>query len=100
MLLMNYGSEGWKRKMDELIERTNYLCGRLDAMGIHYYRNKYLNIVTITAKDIPDKTALKYELVADTYEGRPSWWKIVVMSHVKYEILNQFLDEIEAELAK
>jgi len=100
MLLMNYGSEGWKAKMEELIERTNYLCGRLDSMGIHYFRNPYLNIVTIKAGEISSKVAMKYELVADTYEARPSWWKIVVMSHVKYEFLNQFLDEVETELVK
>jgi glutamate/tyrosine decarboxylase-like PLP-dependent enzyme len=100
MLLMNYGSEGWKKKMNELIERTNYLCGRLDAMGVQYFRNPHLNIVAIKASEISSKVAMKYELVADTYEARPSWWKIVVMSHVKYELLNQFLDEIEVELAK
>ncbi len=98
MLLMNYGAKGWKAKMDELMERTEYLCNRLDEMGIQYYRNPYLNIVTIKANNIPNKVALKYELVADTYEAPPSWWKIVVMSHVKYEMLDAFLNEVEATL--
>ena len=30
MILMLYGSKGWKMKMDELISRTDYLCERLD----------------------------------------------------------------------
>lgn len=69
MLLMNYGAKGWKAKMDELMERTEYLCTRLDEMGIQYYRNPHINIVTIKANSIPSKIALKYELVADTYEA-------------------------------
>ena len=100
MLLMNYGSKGWTAKMAELMERTEYLCNRLDEMGIQYYRNPHLNIVTIKANNIPSKIALKYELVADTYEAPPSWWKIVVMSHVKYNILDAFLTEVEASLAQ
>lgn len=98
MLLMNYGAKGWKAKMDELMERTEYLCNRLDEMGIQYYRNPHLNIVTIKANSIPSKIALKYELVADTYEAPPSWWKIVVMSHVKYNVLDAFLKEVETSL--
>ena len=44
MQLMNYGSKGWTNKMNELIERTNFVCNRLDEMGIEYYRNPFLNM--------------------------------------------------------
>ena len=63
-------------------------------------RNPFINIVTIRANQIPESVARKYELVADTYEQKPMWWKIVVMDHVKTEILNQFISEVEAELVK
>ncbi len=100
MQLMNYGSKGWTDKMNELIERTNFVCNRLDEMGIEYYRNPFLNIVTINAQQISADVATKFELVADSYESRPLWWKIVVMDHVGYPVLNKFLQEVEATLVK
>lgn len=100
MQLMNYGSKGWTDKMNELIERTNFVCSRLDEMGIEYYRNPFLNIVTINAQHISADVATKFELVADSYESRPLWWKIVVMDHVGYQVLTKFLEEVEATLVK
>jgi glutamate/tyrosine decarboxylase-like PLP-dependent enzyme len=100
MLLMNYGSEGWLLKMEELIQRTNFLCEKLDHLGLEYYRNPFLNIVTIKAEQIPADIALKFELVADSYESRPMWWKIVVMDHVGYPVLNKFLEELEGAMVK
>ena len=100
MQLMNYGSKGWTNKMNELIERTNFVCNRLDEMGIEYYRNPFLNIVTINAQQISADVAMKFELVADSYESRPLWWKIVVMDHVGYPVLNKFLEALEATLVK
>lgn len=99
MLLMVYGSEGWTKKMQDIIERTDYVCERLDKMGVKYFRNPHINIIAIKANSIPNEIAKKYELVADTYEHTPSWWKIVVMDHVKYDLLKRFLDELEGELA-
>ena len=95
MQLMSYGSEGWKNKMNELIERTDFTCNKLDLLGIEYYRNPYINIITIKGSQIPMEIASKFELVADTYEGHPQWWKIVVMDHVKQELLERFLNELE-----
>lgn len=99
MLLMVYGSEGWNQKMVDIIKRTDYVCERLDKMGVKYFRNPHINIVTIKANNIPNEIAKKYELVADTYEHMPTWWKIVVMDHVKYDLLKRFLDELEGKLA-
>lgn len=96
MLLRSYGSEGWSKKMKELINRTDFVCERLDELGIEYFRNPHINIVAIKANAIPTELAKKYELVADTYQHMPSWWKIVVMDHVSYEILEDFLNELEA----
>lgn len=98
MLLMGYGSEGWTAKMNELIDRTDYLCNRLTSMDFEFFRNPHLNIVTIKAGHIPAEIAAKFELVADSYESRPQWWKVVVMDHVSVEILDRFLGEVEAVL--
>jgi glutamate/tyrosine decarboxylase-like PLP-dependent enzyme len=100
MQLMNYGSAGWTDKMKELIFRTDFLCQRLDALEIKYYRNPHLNIVTIEGDQIPFELGKKYELVADSYEQQPQWWKIVVMDHVKIPLLEKFLGELEKKKTK
>ena len=98
MLLMNYGSEGWTKKMKTLIERCDYVCDRLDQLKISYFRNPFINIVAIQANQIPSALAKKYELVADTYESHPSWWKIVVMEHVSQSLLEAFFDELNVSI--
>ncbi|MBL4709359.1 MAG: aspartate aminotransferase family protein [Flavobacteriales bacterium] len=100
MLLMNYGSEGWTKKMQELIERTDYLCQQLTELGIEFYRNPSLNIVTIKANQISSEIAAKFELVADSYEKHPFWWKIVVMDHVNYSVLDKFLKKLKESTAE
>jgi glutamate/tyrosine decarboxylase-like PLP-dependent enzyme len=100
MLLMNYGSEGWQKKMQELIERTDYVCEELRKLGIGFYRNPHINIVTIKASELPEKVARQFELVADTYESRPQWWKIVVMDHVSRDLLERFIQAVKTDLNK
>jgi len=100
MLLMNYGSEGWKKKMNALIERSNFVCQKLDELGIEYYRNPHINIIAIRGNQLPSELAKKYELVADTYESYPNWWKIVVMDHVSQAVLNTFLGEVAESIFK
>lgn len=95
MLLMNYGYQGWVNKMNQLIQRTDYLCNALDDVGVQYFRNPYLNIVSIRANQIPPDLARKYDLVADSYERTAQWFKIVVMEHVDKKILKSFLLELK-----
>jgi glutamate/tyrosine decarboxylase-like PLP-dependent enzyme len=94
MILRTHGSEGWKYKVSKLVARTARLCDRLDTLGIRYYRNPFMNMLAIRAKDIDAKTAEKFYLVPDTYDGAPSWWKIVVMDHVTQGALDAFLNEL------
>ena len=96
MLLMNYGSQAWTEKMQELLRRTDFLCDQLDQLNISYYRHPFINIVAIKAHQLSTTLATKYELVADTYEQSASWWKIVVMDHVSKEVLSHFLADLEA----
>ena len=96
MIMQTYGSEGWKMKISKLVDRTSRLCDNLDRMGVRYYRQPFMNIVTIKAEDISDKLAEKFVLVPDTHEDKANWWKIVVMEHVTQGVLDKFLSEFKA----
>lgn len=98
MLLMNYGSKGWTEKMQELLKRTDYLCQELTQLGIQFYRNPFLNIVTIKASQISSEIAARFELVADSYENHPFWWKVVVMDHVNIPLIQKFISELKKSL--
>lgn len=97
MVLHTYGSEGWKNKMQTLIDRTTDICAQLDAIGVKYYRNPYLNIIAIHASEITKSIADKYLLVADSYENKTLWWKIVVMPHITRGIIDAFINDIKSE---
>ncbi|ERM83437.1 cytochrome D ubiquinol oxidase subunit I [Rhodonellum psychrophilum GCM71 = DSM 17998] len=98
MILQIHGSEGWKYKMESLCDKTERICKKLEGMSVVYFRNPHLNIIAIEAQYISKKLAHKYQLVADSYEFDPKWFKIVVMPHVKQGTVDTFLMEVEAEL--
>jgi glutamate/tyrosine decarboxylase-like PLP-dependent enzyme len=95
MILHNYGSEGWKAKIQSLVDRTTDVCCQLQDLGIRYYRNPHINIIAINAEDIPAAIAEKYFLVSDSYEQKPSWWKIVVMPHITRGIIDSFINDLK-----
>ncbi len=97
MILHMHGSVGWTVKMNHLLDKTSSLCSSLDNLGIEYYRNPYVNIITIKGKYISPALAHKFCLVPDNHEN-PKWYKIVMMSHVKPGILDNFLNNLENEL--
>ncbi|WP_462249411.1 pyridoxal-dependent decarboxylase [Ekhidna sp.] len=94
MIMRTYGSEGWKMKIKKLLEKTNRLCDQLSDMGIEYYRNPSMNIVTIKSNYVDPNIAKDYMLVPDTHDENPNWFKIVVMDHVTQGQLDRFLMEI------
>ncbi|MEO6306189.1 MAG: pyridoxal-dependent decarboxylase, partial [Bacteroidia bacterium] len=96
MILRIHGSEGWRVKMHGLIDRTTFICDKLDEWGIHYFRNPDLNIVTINANFISSVLAKKYHLVPNSHHN-PDWFKIVVMPHVRQGIIDDFLIELKNE---
>ncbi|WP_200975347.1 pyridoxal-dependent decarboxylase [Echinicola sp. 20G] len=98
MILKIHGSEGWKYKMASLCDRTERICTKLDRMGVEYFRNPHLNIITMKAEYISERIATKYNLVADSYEYGAKWYKIVVMHHVRQGVLDSFLMDLEGEL--
>ncbi len=94
MILQTHGPQGWKQKMKDLIDLADWFCAELDQRGIEYFRNPYMNIVTMKANGLDDEVCKSYRLVADDYTGKPSWWKVVVMPHVKKNSLMAFLKDI------
>lgn len=98
MVLHNYGSEGWKIKMQALVDRTTDICYQLDEIGVHYFRNPHLNIIAIHASGISHDIAKKYFLVADSYEHEPQWWKIVVMPHITRGSIDSFISDLKSEI--
>lgn len=98
MILRAYGSQGWKSKIEELLDRTEWLCGQLDNRGIDFYRHPKMNIITLKPEKIPTALAEKYFLVPDDHQS-PSWWKIVVMDHVTEGVLDNFLFDLDEALS-
>lgn len=95
MILMTYGSFGWQEKIFTLVQRTDWLCKKLDLMKIKFFRYDNMNIVTIKSEFIPMELAKKYGLVPESHNGENKWWKIVVMDHVTMEKLSNFIKDIE-----
>ena len=96
MILRIHGSGGWTAKMRGLIDRTDHICEKLDQWRVPHFRNKDLNIIAIRSSGISRELAEKYHLVPDDHED-PSWYKIVVMPHVRQGVIDRFLTELEAE---
>lgn len=95
MIMRTYGSEGWKMKINRLLEKTNRLCDRLADLGIHFFRDPHMNIVTMKASQIDPQVAREFMLVPDTHGDQPNWYKIVVMDHVTQGQLDRFLLQIQ-----
>ena len=97
MTLMTHGSMGWTVKMEHLLDKTASVCSKLDKLGIEYFREPKVNIITIKAEYISTQLAKEDNLMPNTSDEQPKWWKIVVMQHVKKGVLQQFLNELQAE---
>lgn len=95
MILFSYGPFGWLEKINKLLYRTDWCCNELKKIGVRFYRNPKMNIITIRAEDMPEKLAWKFGLVPDSHGGAARWYKIVVMDHVELEHLRQFVYELE-----
>jgi len=63
MILFTYGPFGWCEKIRVLQMRTEWLCEQLDALNVSYFRDPFMNIVTIHSEYITDALADKFTLV-------------------------------------
>lgn len=97
MILRAYGSEGWTSKIQDLLDRTDWLCEQLANRDISYFRHPKMNIITLKPERIDHDLAEKYFLVPDDHDS-PSWWKIVVMDHVTEGVLDRFLLDLDKTL--
>ena len=96
MILFTYGANGWFEKVSILQMRTQYLCNELDKLNIKYFREPFMNIVTIHAEPIPHQIAEKYDLVPQQHNEKNRWYKIVLMDHVEVEHLKNFIDDLKS----
>lgn len=95
MILFSYGPHKWFEKISVLQMRTQFLCNELDQLNIMYFREPFMNIVTIHAEFIPKEIAEKYHLVPETHNHKNNWYKIVLMNHVEVEHLTIFIGELK-----
>lgn len=96
MILFTYGPNGWFEKVSILQMRTQFLCNELDQLNIAYFREPYMNIVTIAAESIPEIIAYTYDLVPQQHDKNNKWYKIVLMNHVEVEHLTTFITDLKA----
>jgi glutamate/tyrosine decarboxylase-like PLP-dependent enzyme len=95
MILFTYGPNGWFEKVSVLQMRTQYLCKQLEELNIDYFREPFMNIVTIKSEFIPATIAHAYHLVPQSHTGTNKWYKIVVMDHVQVEHLTTFIEDLK-----
>ena len=95
MILFSYGYYGWFEKINTLLLRTDWFAEQLDALNIEYFRDPFMNIVTIKSEFVPEDIAHKYGLVPDTHNGKNSWYKVIMMDHVEIDDLIIFVNELK-----
>ncbi|WP_432671635.1 pyridoxal phosphate-dependent decarboxylase family protein [Flavobacterium sp. SM2513] len=98
MILFTYGGNGWFEKISILQMRTSWFCKELNVLGIEYYRNPFMNIVTIKAKYIPEYLAERFDLVPQKHDDTNQWYKVIMMEHVEIEHLTLLLDELQPKI--
>lgn len=95
MILFTYGAYGWFEKISVLQMRTQFLCDKLDKLNIDYFREPFMNLVTIHAENIPHEIVEKYDLVPQQHNEHNKWYKIVLMDHVEIDHLTTFIDDLK-----
>lgn len=98
MILFTYGPYEWFEKISVLQMRTQFLAQELDKLDIAYFREPFMNLLTIHAQHIPHQIAEKYDLVPEQHQQGNKWYKIVVMNHVEIQHLTAFINELKASL--
>jgi glutamate/tyrosine decarboxylase-like PLP-dependent enzyme len=95
MILFTYGPYGWYEKISVLQMRTDWFCKQLDELGVKYYRNPHMNIVTIDSSYIPAPLAQEYDLVPEQHNENNRWYKVVIMDHVEIDDLMKLVDALK-----
>lgn len=95
MILFTYGPYGWYENVSVLQMRTAWFCKELDKLGIEYFREPFMNIVTIKSKYIPEEIAEKFQLVPQKHDHTNEWYKVVLMNHVEVDDLMTFVETLK-----
>lgn len=95
MILFTYGPYGWFENVSVLQMRTAWFCKELDKLGIEYFREPFMNIVTIKSKYIPEEIAEKFQLVPQKHDHTNEWYKVVLMNHVEVDDLMTFVETLK-----
>lgn len=98
MILFTYGPNGWFEKVSVLQMRTQFLCNELTKLHVEFFREPFMNIVTIKAEYIPESLAQKYGLVPQQHNEDNKWYKIVLMDHVEVEHLTTFIEDLKVAI--
>ena len=98
MILFSYGYYGWFEKINTLLLRTEWFTKQMDALNIEYFRDPFMNIVTLKSEYIPENIAHKFGLVPDTHNSVNSWYKVIMIDHVEIDDLIIFVEELQKEL--
>ncbi|MGV9004503.1 pyridoxal phosphate-dependent decarboxylase family protein [Flavobacterium sp.] len=99
MILKTYGKNGWFEKVKILEMRTDWLCKQLDELNISYFRQPFMNIVTIKSEFISPELAYQYDLVPDSHNHDNKWYKIVLMEHVEVSNLQELISSLKTVTA-
>ncbi|CAM2976933.1 pyridoxal phosphate-dependent decarboxylase family protein [Flavobacterium frigoris] len=100
MILFTYGTYGWCEKIRILQMRTEWLCEQLQILNVNYFRESYMNIVTIDASSISPELVEKYDLVPQKHDKNNQWYKIVIMDHVEIDHLFAFISDLKITIHK
>lgn len=98
LLLFSYGPFGWLEKINKLLYRTQWLCNELSHLGVRFFNERHMNIITIEREFVTPELAGKYGLVPDQHNGQTKWYKVVIMDHVNLDLLNAFLTDLQESL--
>lgn len=96
-ILFAYGEHGWFEKISVLQLRTSWLCAQLDDLGIAYFREPFMNIVTIKADYITDAMARRFDLVPQKHNTDNQWYKVIVMDHVEVSHLELLIAALKTK---
>ena len=78
--------------------RTEWLCEQLDALNMKYFREPFMNIVTIQAGYITPELVKKFDLVPQKHDDTNQWYKIVIMDHVEIDHLMTFITDLKSTI--
>lgn len=92
-ILFNYGPYDWQERMLNLVSRAQWFYEEIKSLNIEAIYFQGSNIIAINHKHITEEIATKYGLVSDDSKN-PTWFKVVVMVHVKRAKLLMLLKEL------